>query len=406
MNERYERKHRNRYIYIIAKTVAVITFVIVNMIKISILNLLVWILIVAVCSYFLYYEENNKAIRRLIESEVLALCISTCESLGVIFLQWLLLLSHVEIQDTIILYCLEVTFSKIIVIFLYYMIINRFMQKIHATPSKIQYSIYVIILVYSLINMLLIVGEFVQRKTDYLWAVNMGCIVLADLYLLYFIKMSNDKNYYESQVKELEQQAEVQYKFYCQQTEKYDSTLRILHDVNKHIKSIEALYAGEQRELATDYVKQINDMLKPLTPKRYTGNPILDILLTDKAIYMKEKGIDFQASLDNVDLNRIEPIDVTTIFGNLLDNAIEASEESNGKKYVHIKIGAYRHMIAIKIENNSNYVKWKNDMPVSEKGKNRGIGILNVQRSISKYDGDITLKWESNKFIAELFLNV
>lgn len=280
------------------------------------------------------------------------------------------------------------------------------MQKIHATPSKIQYSIYVIILVYSLINMLLIVGEFVQRKTDYLWAVNMGCIVLADLYLLYFIKMSNDKNYYESQVKELEQQAEIQYKFYCQQTEKYDSTLRILHDVNKHIKSIEALYAGEQRELATDYVKQINDMLKPLTPKRYTGNPILDILLTDKAIYMKEKGIDFQASLDNVDLNRIEPIDVTTIFGNLLDNAIEASEESNGKKYVHIKIGAYRHMIAIKIENNSNYVKWKNDMPVSEKGKNRGIGILNVQRSISKYDGDITLKWESNKFIAELFLNV
>lgn len=280
------------------------------------------------------------------------------------------------------------------------------MQKIHATPSKIQYSIYVIILVYSLINMLLIVGEFVQRKIDYLWAVNMGCIVLADLYLLYFIKMSNDKNYYESQVKELEQQAKIQYKFYCQQTEKYDSTLRILHDVNKHIKSIEALYAGEQRELATDYVKQINDMLRPLTPKRYTGNPILDILLTDKAIYMKEKGIDFQVSLDNVDLNRIEPIDVTTIFGNLLDNAIEASEESNGKKYVHIKIGAYRHMIAIKIENNSNYVKWKNDMPVSEKGKNRGIGILNVQRSISKYDGDITLKWESNKFIAELFLNV
>jgi len=45
-------------------------------------------------------------------------------------------------------------------------------------------------------------------------------------------------------------------------------------------------------------------------------------------------------------------------------------------------------MVVVKIENSCNRVKWKNGMPVSEKGKNRGIGLLNVQNSIEKYDGN------------------
>ena len=61
-------------------------------------------------------------------------------------------------------------------------------------------------------------------------------------------------------------------------------------------------------------------------------------------------------------------------------------------------------MIVVSIENNCNEVKWKNGFPVSNKGKNGGIGLLNVQSSIKKYDGDLTLKNDGNKFAAELFL--
>ena len=47
------------------------------------------------------------------------------------------------------------------------------------------------------------------------------------------------------------------------------------------------------------------------------------ILLTDKAMQMEEKSISFAIDINHVDLDFIEAIDVTTIFGNLLDNAIE-----------------------------------------------------------------------------------
>jgi len=62
-------------------------------------------------------------------------------------------------------------------------------------------------------------------------------------------------------------------------------------------------------------------------------------------------------------------------------------------------------IIVVSIENNCNEVKWKNGLPVSNKEKGGGIGLLNVQSSIKKYDGNLTLKYIGNKFIAELFLN-
>ena len=72
---------------------------------------------------------------------------------------------------------------------------------------------------------------------------------------------------------------------------------------------------------------------------------------------------------------------------------------------VAVAVGSYHKMIVVSIENNCNEVKWKNGFPVSNKGKNGGIGLLNVQSSIKKYDGDLTLKNDGNKFAAELFLN-
>ena len=77
---------------------------------------------------------------------------------------------------------------------------------------------YGIILLYNLINMGVIVENFKNGEENYLCAVNMGCIVLADLYLLYFVKMADEKNYYEKRLIALEQQAKVQYEYYLTQT--------------------------------------------------------------------------------------------------------------------------------------------------------------------------------------------
>ncbi|MBR1391171.1 MAG: GHKL domain-containing protein [Lachnospiraceae bacterium] len=405
MNDRYKKTFRKKYTYLFIEMIIVLCMAAVNLISNSLLNLVSWSVAVGAAVYFLYYEDAHKPLRRILECEAFMFCMTVCESLGVILLRWFLQTVYVKNLNDDIWYCLEAIFSKIILVFLYYIVISRLMKKKNISYSKTQYFIYVIMLAYSLINMLIVIEIYTQGQISYLCTINMGCIVLADLYLLYFVKMADEKNYYENQVKALEQQANIQYEYYLAQIKKYDRTVQILHDVKKHIRAIEGLYETDKKYIASKYTNEIGDLLQPLIPMEYTGNPILNILLTDKEMSMMDKGIEMDIKIDNVDLDFIEPIDVTTIFGNLLDNAIEAAEKVKGKKYIYIKISSFHQMVVIRIENSCTVVKWKNGFPVSEKGKNRGLGLLNVQSSIQRYDGNLSLKQENQKFIAELFLN-
>lgn len=405
MNGRYKRSIQKKYVYGLIRIFIIVCVVCINLLNIPLFNLIAWFIVFGVSGYFLYYEDMDKPLRRILECETLMFCMVVCESLGVIFLHWILQVANIKKVDAVMLRCLEVTFSALIIIFFYYMVISRLMKKSNIPYARTQYVFYSIILGYSFINMLVIIEIFAQGQINYLCTINMGCIVLADIYLLYFVKMADEKSYYENQVKVLEQQANIQYEYYLAQTKKYDKTVQILHDVKKHIKAIEDLYTTGQEQTAGEYINEIGDLLKPLIPIQYTGNPILNILLTDKEMLMKDKGISLDIKIDNVSLDFIEPIDVTTIFGNLLDNAIEAAEKVEGDRYIYIKIGSRHQMIVIRIENSCNIVRWKNDMPISQKGKNGGIGLLNVKSSIEKYDGSLKLKQENQRFIAELFLN-
>ncbi len=83
----------------------------------SILNLVVWGVLTGVIAYALYYEDMDKPLRRIIECEALIFCMSVCESLGVILLQCILQAADIKNVNETMLYCLEVTFSKVILIF-------------------------------------------------------------------------------------------------------------------------------------------------------------------------------------------------------------------------------------------------------------------------------------------------
>jgi signal transduction histidine kinase len=405
MNERYNRTVKNSYVYFTIELSIIVGVTIINMFGNSILNLVVWIVVVALCAYFLFFEDFDRPLKRIIECEVLLLCMGVCESLGVVLTDWFLRLFDIEIESNVMQTCLEVTFSKIIMLFIYYMFIVRLMRKKNIPFARTQYIINFIILIYSLINMFVIAEGLKHGQANLILTINMGCIVIADLALLYLMKVTNEKIYLEYEIKSLEKQADLQYRYYVRQEQKYKRTVQILHDVNNHVKSIEQLFANGNVKNATEYALQIEHMLKPLIPIRYTGNPILDILLTDKAMVMEDKDICFDIKVDNVNLDFIDAIDVTTIFGNLLDNAVEACENLEKNRKIFIKIGAYHQMVSIRIENTCANVKWKNGLPISEKGKNRGWGLLNVKRSIEKYDGNIKLKIENGKFIVDIFLN-
>ena len=403
MNARYDRARKGKYLYLGIEAAMILLISGVHILGSPFLYFFGWLAGVAICAFFLFREEGNRGFKRILECEAIIVFIGITEALGTVYADWVLRLLPLDISQTLVS-CFEIIFSKIIVV-LCYILVGRLIKRKKVPFSKMQYVANMIILTYILLNIFLLSNNMDNRPGDYLLLVNLGCIVIGDFYLLYFSRVINEKDYLAFEVKALEEQAKVQYEYYLRQEQNYHKTVHILHDVNKHVKSIEQLYLSGERENAAAYAGQIGDMLEPLLPVKYTGNPILDILLTDKAMQMEEKSISFGIDIDQVNLDFIEAIDVTTIFGNLLDNAIEACEEVDRDRKIRIKIDSYHEMVSIRMENSCKSVKWKQEWPVSQKGENRGIGLLNVKRAIEKYDGDIKMKNESEMFIVDIFLN-
>lgn len=403
MNARFKQVYIKESIYITIEVILTVVMTLINLVGNSTLNLSAWIGLIGIIVGVFYADENNIVFKRVLECEALLLIMTIFEGMAVILIDLLLNSLNINIISMTMKNCIEITFSKLLVIFAYYMIVYRVV--VRRVVSKTLYWIYFVVFVYSFFNMLIIAEAFKQGETNLYLTINMGCIVLAVLYLVHFIKIANDKNSLEFELKMLEKQADIQYKYYLEQEKKHNKTVQILHDVNKHVKAIEQLYANGNKKNANEYTDRIVNTLKPLIPIRYTGNPILDILLTDKKTLADEKDIKFEIKINNVDINFIEAIELTTIFGNLLDNAIEACENIEEEKKIILSMEQYHEMITIRIGNTCGKIKWRNGFPISEKGENRGIGLNNVRRCIQKYDGSINFKEQDNFFVVDMFLN-
>lgn len=404
LNDRFVAMYNSKWVYITVYSVSICIVMLVNMCMNAALNAVTNIILFGIISYFFYYEETTKKILRVFEAEALFAASVICESFGVFLIDTMLnsfnlMPSSITVQKSI-----ETMFSKLILIFLYYVVVSRIWKK-SLLGTKRHYGLYLIMFVYSVINLLIVAFIALDTKPIILTII-MGCTILANMYFLHFIKYSDERNYYKLQVEMMQQQEKLQYKNYEMQSEKYKQAVSILHDVDKHMKLVEELYQTDVREEAINYSKQIKEMLKPLLPYQYINNPVLDCLLSDKKRMAQKHNISFKIDISDADINFIKPIDMTTLFGNLIDNAMAACKESNEKRYIGFVIKEHNEMISIRVENSiENAVPIKNGMIDTSKAKNPCVGLLNIQKCVNAYMGSIIYKCSDKLLICDIVLN-
>ena len=155
--------------------------------------------------------------------------------------------------------------------------------------------------------------------------------------------------------------------------------------------------AGELRAQIADYENYI-----------HTGNAFLDIIIKDKAEKAREKKIDFSAAIDFEGVDFIEPLDLSTLFGNGIDNAIEASEKlPQEARVIVVKAGKVQEFVSILMENNC-----LEESPLAGRRTTKpdrllhGFGISNMQRTAEKYGGTCTTRQAAGKFTLKILLPV
>lgn len=401
-NDRYLRKYQCKYLYNILLIANIILVMIVNMLMNPFLNLLANMIMIVTISHFFYEEVNSRRFVRIFESAALFAMLSLSEAVGVYLINLLLYALDIVPQNAEMLQSIENTFSKFTLLFLYYAVFVRLWKK-RLMRSISQSILYIIMFLYGVIN-ILVTAVISEEEHPAVLLIVMCSIVFLNMFLLYFMKYLDERNFYKLRSEMMEQQEKLQFENYKLQKNNYIRAVSVLHDVRKHINIIESLYQDNQNEEALNYTKQINDILKPLAPVEFVNNPVLNCLLSDKIRMAEQQKILFDVDVAAADVNFMEPIDITTLFGNLLDNAMTACRQCKGERCVSFCMKRHNDLLYVRIENSILKAVALKDGNITE--RERGIGLLNVGRCIDKYRGSITYKNSDGRLICELLLNM
>lgn len=136
-----------------------------------------------------------------------------------------------------------------------------------------------------------------------------------------------------------------------------------------------------------------------------TGRNVLDALLFKKTEQAAEKGCKITFEIDCPISGSASDYDLCTIFGNILDNAIEAS---NSGDRISVKIGKQLDMLYISCKNPfSHKLKRRGDRILTTKKDfaSHGFGIMRVREIARRYGGDVNITAENDVFLMEILLN-
>lgn len=177
----------------------------------------------------------------------------------------------------------------------------------------------------------------------------------------------------------LEQQSHFQKQYVEEAQAHYDSTKSIRHDIKNHILIVKGLLEKSDIEKAKDYLEELDIFTANLSFPFQTNNPVLDVLLENKAALANSKGISISSTLKVPFPCSVGDMDFCIILSNALDNAIHACEKlgAEEKKYIHISSCRQDDFLLLEIENSFNghgYFK-------------QGIGLSNIKWVTEKYGG-------------------
>lgn len=133
----------------------------------------------------------------------------------------------------------------------------------------------------------------------------------------------------------------------------------------------------------------------------YSNNTVLNLILNEKKIFAEQHGILYKCTVEQTDFRFMDDIDITTIFSNLLENALSASALCKTNKEVSVIISSHNNFVIINVKNSCNsYTKCG-----TFSSKDYGTGLYNVENSVKKYEGFLKISYSQTEFNCNVVLS-
>lgn len=222
---------------------------------------------------------------------------------------------------------------------------------------------------------------------------------------------------YHIQVKEMQMRLEkdalrnimeMQYKNYQLSRESIDVVNQKYHDLKHQINLLRSQAdTGKSRE----YLDQMEHEIKVYETQNKTGNQILDAVLTNKSMVCQKREIELKVIMEGQSLSFMEDMDISALFGNMLDNAIESvsRQKEKEKRLIWLYVSREKQFVRIRTENYCDEkIQFRNGMPVTTKKDKRlhGYGMKSICATVEKYGGSTVACQKDNWFELKILIPV
>lgn len=155
----------------------------------------------------------------------------------------------------------------------------------------------------------------------------------------------------------------------------------------------------------------MRESIDKLGMKVETGNAVLDTILTQKNQYCLENDINFTVMANGQLLSKMSVMDISSLIGNALDNAIEYVERLKNKdqRLITLKLTNKGQMVILRIDIFFiDKLESLDDLPKTSKSdkENHGYGLKSIQYVAEKHNGNMSINVKDNWFTVNIMLPI
>ncbi len=286
-------------------------------------------------------------------------------------------------------------------------IIRKKFKKSEHNFSGYELAFYIVIVIFEVFVIYTLPIIFKNRLLDkILLVLAIGFSILNLTVYFMFMRLAESRKIKEEN-RLMKQQSEMQLKAYEEISKQYNESLSFVHDMRKHIHSLDSLIESSTDAQAKEYQQRLYSELDRFYPSFRNDNQMLEVIINNEITEAARHGIEIELNIEKVDLNFIAAIDMTTIFCNLIDNAIEACCEIEEEKKIKISIIKQMNYITINIKNPYKKINRVSDNKFcTTKDGHTGIGLNNVRKAVGQYDGSLNINTDNNIFAVTVIFQI
>ena len=316
-------------------------------------------------------------------------------------------LATIMASDTLARY-LFLVFSKAFIVSILLIILkfSTFTSKFNAV-NLLLYLGSPVFTVYTLYVFISISLEYDLNKYVVQVLISFIGLALINLFTIILFEISNRNAESKQKYEFLQHQMHFERESYQGMITASENLHKIRHDIKNHLLYIRNIIDKNEIEKAEEYIEKITNDMQDTDKYMVTGNRTLDYILSSKITENKE--INFICAGNCVEiLDHMEELDVAMLFGNLIDNAIEAVEGEN-EKFIEIRISTFHNFCNIHISNpfSKSILKDNPQLMTTKKDADlHGWGLKSVRSVVEKYCGLFDYYEKNGKFTVHISIPI